>query len=189
MPNKKYQIIYADPPWEYKASDCLSKSSCLSGSHKNHYNYMSADDLKQLEVESIADKDCILFMWTASPKLDEAIVLGEAWGFTYCTIGFIWDKQEINPGYYTLSQVEICLVFRKGNIPNPRGKRNIRQFLSEKRGRHSRKPPEIRARIVEMFPEQNKIELFARRENMLFDAEGFEGWDVWGNEVECDIEM
>jgi N6-adenosine-specific RNA methylase IME4 len=184
LPKGKYNIIYADPPWEYKASDCIAKSSCLSGIHSNHYDYMSAISLKELNVNDIADENCILFMWSTSPKLNEAILLGESWGFTYCTVGFVWDKQETNPGYYTLSQIEMCLIFRKGTIPTPRGKRDVKQFLSERRGKHSRKPSEIRRRIFDMFPKQPKIELFARKPDLLFSDEGFENWDVWGNEAD-----
>ena len=74
-----------------------------------------------------------------------------------------------------MSQCEICLVGKKGKIPSPRGARNIRQFLSERRSKHSKKPDEIRDRITAMFPEQSKIELFARQYA--------DGWDCWGNEV------
>jgi N6-adenosine-specific RNA methylase IME4 len=105
----------------------------------------------------------------------------KAWGFAYKTIAFVWDKQKVNPGYYTMSQCEICLVGKKGTIPAPRGTRNERQFLSEMRGRHSTKPDEIRKRIERMFPTQKKIELFAR--------ETVEGWDAWGNEVETSISL
>jgi N6-adenosine-specific RNA methylase IME4 len=100
----------------------------------------------------------------------------KAWGFDYKTIAFVWDKQKTNPGYYTLSQVEICLVGKKGKFPTPRGSRKERQFLSEMRGVHSKKPDEIRQRITKMFPTQKKLELFARQTS--------DGWDVWGNEVD-----
>jgi N6-adenosine-specific RNA methylase IME4 len=80
-----------------------------------------------------------------------------------------------------MSECEICLIGKKGNIPSPRGARNIRQFLSEQKTKHSSKPQEIRKRIEMMFPEQNKVELFARQK--------IEGWDVWGNEVESDITL
>ena len=105
----------------------------------------------------------------------QAIELLKSWGFNYATIGFIWDKQRVNPGFYTMSQCEICLIGKRGKIPRPRGARNIRQLVSEMRGRHSAKPHEVRKRIELMFPDQDKIELFAR--------ERVEGWDAWGNEV------
>ena len=127
----------------------------------------------------MCDEDCLLFMWATSPHLDQAIELLKAWGFSWATVGFVWDKQKVNPGFYTMSQVELCLIGKRGKIPKPRGARNIRQLVSEMRGKHSAKPAEVRKRIEEMFPEQNKIELFAR--------EAPEGWDVHGNEVESDI--
>jgi N6-adenosine-specific RNA methylase IME4 len=75
-----------------------------------------------------------------------------------------------------MSQTEFVLAATRGNIPKPRGARNVRQFLSERRTKHSRKPKEVRDRIEAMFPTQRKIELFAR--------ERVPGWDAWGNEVE-----
>lgn len=91
-------------------------------------------------------------------------------------MAFAWDKQLPVIGHYTMSQCELCLVFRRGRIPQPRGARNVRQFLSEKRTVHSAKPIEIRRRIEAMFPSQRKLELFARSPA--------EGWTVWGNEAD-----
>ena len=85
---------------------------------------------------------------------------------------FVWDKQRVNPGFYTLSQCELCLVFKHGRIPAPRGARNVRQLVSEKRSAHSQKPDEVRRRIEAMFPYARRIELFAR--------ERAEGWTPWG---------
>lgn len=132
-------------------------------------------DLKKLDVQSIADDNCLLFMWTTGPHLAQAIELGVAWGFEYKTIAFVWDKQIHNPGRYTLSQTELCLVFKKGKIPTPRGARNIRQLVSLKRSAHSEKPEQVIEGITKMFPTQKKIELFARR--------NYVGWDNWGLEI------
>ncbi len=176
---KKYQIIYADPAWEYNTKECLAKTSILNGELNTHYSTMTLKDLKALGVQSISDKNCMLFLWVVSPMLKEGIEVMEAWGFKYATIAFIWHKQRTNPGHYTMSECEICLVGKRGKIPNPRGSRNERQFLSELRTKHSKKPNEIRNRISKMFPEQTKIELFARQRH--------EGWDAWGNEVVSDV--
>ena len=178
---KKYQIIYADPPWQYKSKECLAKKSILNGSLNTHYNTLTIEDIKKLPISTIADKDSLLFLWVVSPMLDDCIEVLKTWGFKYSTIAFIWYKQKTNPGSYTMSECEICLVGKKGKIPENRGERNIRQFLSEARGKHSQKPDEIRKRIEKMFPAHNKIELFARQKT--------EGWDVWGNEVENDIKL
>ena len=107
-----------------------------------------------------------------------AIEVGKSWGFDYKTVAFVWDKQLPVYRNYTMSQCELCLVFKSGRIPSPRGKRNIKQFLSCRRGRHSDKPDQIRHGIMEMFPEQSKIELFARQR--------FPGWDCWGNEIDTE---
>jgi len=172
--DKKYSIIYADPPYDYKGGKQHNNTKS-NKSATDHYPTMKLDEMKKLNIKDITEDDCLLYMWSTSPHLDQAIELGTAWGFKYITIAFVWDKQKVNPSYYTMSQVEICLLFKKGKIPQPRGKRNIRQFISSCREAHSKKPDEIRDRIVEMFPIQNKIELFARQEYI--------GWDNFGNEI------
>lgn len=176
LPNKKYQIIYADPPWEYKSKECLDRTSILNGKLNTHYNTMSLDSIKKLDVKSISDKNCMLFLWVVSPMLPEGLEVMKSWGFKYSTIAFVWYKQKSNPGNYTMSECEICLVGRNGKIPENRGARNVRQFLSEAKGKHSAKPNEIKKRIELMFPNHSKIELFARSKP--------DGWDVFGDEVD-----
>ena len=177
----KYNIIYADPPWQYKSKECLAKKSILNGDINTHYKTMTLEDIKKLDVEGLSNDDCLLFLWVVSPMLKEGFEVIDSWGFTYSTVAFVWYKERTNPGHYTMSECEICLVAKKGNIPTPRGNRNERQFISELRRKHSQKPDEIRNRIWRMFPDQKKVELFARQSTP--------GWDVWGNEVACDIEM
>lgn len=179
-----YQIIYCDPAWDYRGQTQHAGTKCSNtSSAKKYYPTMKLEEMKRLDIASLCDTDCLLFMWTSSPHLDQAIDLMKTWGFLYATIGFVWNKERLNPSFYTMSQIEICLIGRrkKGKIPQPRGARNVRQFLSELRGEHSEKPNEIRNRIVEMFPTQKKIELFARKK--------YEGWDSWGNEIESDIDI
>lgn len=170
-----YDIVYADPPWEYNTKECLAKTSILNGELNTHYETMTMNDLKNLKIRNIAAKNCLLFLWVVSPMLKEGIELMEEWGFKYATVAFIWHKKRTNPGHYTMSECEICLVGKRNKIPVPRGARNIKQFLAEERGRHSAKPKEIRDRITKMFPTQKKIELFARQR--------IDGWDVWGNQA------
>ena len=114
-------------------------------------------------------------MWVTNPHLALGIEVGRAWGFEYRTVAFVWDKMVHNPGQYTLSYCELCLVFKRGRIPKPRGARNIKQLVRIPRGKHSEKPSEIRISIEAMFPTQDKIELFARHKP--------NGWDVWGLDV------
>lgn len=172
---KKYEIIYADPPWDYKGqTQHGGKKTSDTGGAIRHYPTMTVKEMIE-EITVPAEDNSLLFMWTSSPHLDQAIKLGEGWGFKYATVAFVWDKVKVNPGFYTMSQCELCLVFKKGKIPYPRGSRNVRQFISEERREHSRKPDEVRTRIEQMFPTQSKLEMFARTTTT--------GWDVFGNQV------
>lgn len=173
LPTTKFSIIYCDPPWDYKGQTQHTKVAA-SGGAKTHYPTVELKKMKKWPIEKIAEDDALLFMWTSSPHLDQAIELGKAWGFKWATVAFVWEKKKPNPGFYTMSSIEMCLVFKRGKIPKPRGSRNERQFLSEKRTHHSAKPDEIRDRIRRMFPTQKKIELFARKKSR--------GWKVWGND-------
>lgn len=187
LPAKKYDIILADPPWDYNGKMQYDKS-CIKDINKNFkknifvssatfkYPTLKLQDLKELNVQLIAnDASCLLFMWTTGPQLKNSIELGTYWGFEYKTVAFVWDKMIHNPGRYTLSQTEMCLVFKKGTIPSPRGARNIKQLINIRRGKHSEKPEVVIKYITDMFPTQSKIELFARK--------NYEGWDNWGLEV------
>lgn len=186
LPSKKYDIIYADPPWDYGGKMQYDKSTIKSenkGFEKNifissasfKYPTLKLKELKQLDVNSIAADDCLLFMWTTGPQLANAIELGNSWGFEYKTVAFVWDKMVHNPGRYTLSQTEFVIAFKKGRFPSPRGARNIRQLIEIKRSKHSEKPQKVIEGITKMFPIQKKIELFARN--------NYEGWDNWGLEI------
>lgn len=181
--DKKYSIIYADPAWEYKQKQMnfqnYDKGKKYSNDVTEHYQTMTFEQLKALPVEKITEKDCLLYMWATSPNLDIAIKLGEIWGFKFKTVAFVWDKQRTNYGFYTLSQCELCLVFKKGKIPK-RLITNTKQFLSEKLGMHSEKPKTIRDRIDKMYNYLSRIELFARQ--------SVEGWDCWGNEAPEEVE-
>lgn len=173
LPKEKFAIIYADPPWDYKGQlQHAGAGNGDSGGAICHYPTVTLTQLMQLPVDNIAEDDSLLFLWSTSPHLDQAIDLGKAWGFSWATVAFVWNKVRVNPGFYTLSQCELCLVFKKGKIPSPRGARNIRQLVEAKRQDHSRKPEEVRKRIDAMFPTQRKIELFARRY--------ISGWQAWG---------
>ncbi len=186
LPDGKFQIIYADPPWDYGGKMQFDKSSIKSENEgwkrdifisaaNFKYPTVKTKDLKRIPIDRICDDDCLLFMWVTNPHLAQGIELGTAWGFEYKTVAFVWDKMSHNPGQYTLSNCELCLVFKRGRIPRPRGARNIQQLVRAPRGAHSVKPDIVRDNIAKMFPSQRKIELFARTTT--------EGWDVWGLDV------
>jgi len=139
------------------------------------YPTIKTNELKLLDVKSIAEDDCLLFMWATNPHLQQAIELGTAWGFDYKTVGFVWNKMVHNPGQYTVSYCELCLIFKRGKIPQPRGARNVKQLVEVQRGEHSVKPELIAENISKMFPQHRKIELFSRVRR--------KGWDAWGLET------
>ena len=189
FPVRRFPIIYADPPWDYKGQlQHTGAGGRDSGGATRHYPTVPLAQLCELPVHKLAADNCLLFMWSSSPHLDQAIDLGKSWGFAWATVAFVWHKQRTNPGFYTMSQCELCLAFKRGKIPTPRGSRRERQFVdegaaqdldgfvSELRGKHSTKPEEVRRRIDAMFPGQAKIELFARRDDI-------PNWSVWGLEA------
>lgn len=187
LPDKKYSIIYADPPWDYGGKMQFDKSGKVDfnkGWEKDvfvsaanfKYPTVKTKDLKKIPLQQICEDDCLLFMWVTNPHLEQGIELGNSWGFDYKTVGFVWDKMKHNPGQYTVSYCELCLIFKKGKIPRPRGRRNVKQLLRVPRGKHSEKPIEVIKSIDEMFPTQTKIELFARRSHP--------GWDTWGLDIQ-----
>lgn len=179
---KKYGVIYADPPWQYKV---YSKKG-MGRSAESHYPTMNIEDIKALPVSDLADKDCALFLWVTFPCLLEGFEVLKAWGFTYKTVAFVWVKQNRKAdslfwgmGYWTRSNVEICLLGTKGRPK--RASAGIHQVIISHVEEHSRKPKEAHERIIRLMGDVSRIELFARRKT--------EGFDVWGNEVESDIEL
>lgn len=186
LPEKKYDIIYADPPWDYGGKMQFDKSGKkdINVNWQNNifisaanfkYPTLKLKEMMKIPIWEIAKDDCLLFMWVTNPHLEQGIELGKAWGFDYRTVAFVWDKMNHNPGQYTMSYCELCLVFKRGRIPNPRGARNIKQLVRIPRGDHSEKPIEVLKSIELMFPSQERIELFARHNP--------NGWDVWGLDV------
>jgi len=175
----KYSIICADPPWDYggQTQHSGTKTSDTGGA-ETHYPTIKTVDMIPLFrplIDSWCEDDCLLFMWTTWPHLDQAIELGKGWGFKYVHTPFVWNKMKTNPGFYTMTQTEPVLCFKRGKIPQPRGTRNERQLIEEMRTKHSAKPQELYTRIERMFPTQKKMEMFARIKRP--------GWDCFGNEI------
>lgn len=176
FPNKKYNIIYADPPWSYSDSGC-------AGAAATQYSTMKIDELKKLPVNpagGIAADDCVLFMWATYPKMQEALDLIEVWGFTYKSIAFQWVKQNrsgngffFGLGRWTRGNSEPCLIAVKGKPK--RISASVGQLVFSPLRKHSQKPPEVRDKIVELMGDLPRIELFAR--------EAAPGWDAWGDEA------
>ena len=177
---KKYNIIYADPPWQYKVWSGKGKTAA------NHYPLMSLDDICQLPVDQLADNNCILFLWITPPCLPNAFKVIESWGFKYKTIGFTWVKRNKKSptwfwglGYWTRANAELCLIATKGKPQ--RQSKSVHQIIDTPIEQHSKKPDIVRDKIIELCGDLPRVELFARQKH--------EGWDSWGNEIESDFIM
>lgn len=218
----KYQIIYADPPWEYK-------DKAKAGKRGSEFKYpcMNIEDIKSLPVSNICADNAALFLWCTAPQLPVGFEVMKAWGFQYKTIAFTWVKLNKKPvasvdiikdsfkyntlrgfkaphlpenirvlegdtehgidiysdfmgmGSYSRQNSEFCLLGIKGKMK--RQSASVRQVVMSSREEHSKKPNEVRDRIVQLFGDLPRIELFARQHAP--------GWDVWGDEVESDIAL
>lgn len=175
--DKKYNIIYADPPWAFKTWSNKGKGK----SAERHYACMTKKDIQNLPISEISADNCTLFLWVTFPCLEEGLELIKKWGFKYKTCAFTWIKENKKSdslfwgcGYYTRANAEICLLATKGK-PLKRMSKSVHQVVMSKIREHSRKPDEIRGRIVRLFGDIPKIELFARQQA--------DNWDCWGNEV------
>lgn len=166
FPTKKYQLIYADPPWRYDFSRSENREI------ENQYSTMALDDICTLAIP--ADDNAILFLWATAPKLCEALKVMAAWGFKYKTHA-IWDKEIIGMGYWFRGQHELLLVGVRGDMHPPDPSERMSSIWKEKRTKHSKKPEGIRKAIAYWYPSLSKIELFARQKK--------DGWDMWGLEV------
>lgn len=171
---EKYNIIYADPPWKYERQKG-------EGVAADRYQTMAIQDIRSIPVDKIAADDAVLFLWVTFPKLREGLSVIDSWGFQYKTCAFNWIKQNpksdsffVGLGFWTRSCSEICLLATKGH-PH-RASPNVRQLCIAHRMQHSKKPDEIRDRIVELCGDLPRIELFAR--------ERYEGWECIGNEID-----
>lgn len=183
---KKYQIIYADPPWRFGSKQYRDGGRTFQNIHEK-YPTLTMSSLKALNISSISHSDCACFMWSTDAHLKEAIELMGHWGFKYKTVAFVWLKKYktgvtvVKFAPWTLKSTEICLLGIRGTMGKYKKSNKVRQFIVAQRTAHSKKPNEVRNRIVELFGDLPRIELFAREKT--------EGWDVWGNEVESDIKL
>lgn len=205
LPSGKFGCILADPPWRFATFSPKGRGRCPDGiltpeqmrnlSRQNnperHYATMSLDEIKDLPVDSVAAKDCLLMMWAVDPLLPEALEVGKAWGFKFKTVGFVWAKERrvtsnrakdmeashhkqfpMGTGYWTRANPELRLLFTKGKPK--RLSASVRKLLIAPRREHSRKP-DRQYEDIEQLVAGPYLELFARTER--------DGWSSWGYQV------
>jgi len=194
FPNKKYQIIYADPPWSYGFSGTRGK--ILYPSYNQYikkvddYKTMKTKNICDIPIKALTDKNCVLFIWMIWNKLPDVLEVIKSWGFEYKSCAFTWVKKNKKSGSWfwgmggwTRQNSENCLIATKGKPK--RANASIHSILDNNIMEHSEKPPEVRNKIVQLCGDLPRIELFARPpKDRLFADESYKGWDVWGNECQ-----
>lgn len=179
MDAPKYNLIYADPPWQYR-------DACKSGKRGAGFKYptMKVEEICRLPVWELADQQsCLLAMWWVPTMVEEALAVMKAWGFRLMTMkGFTWHKTNVRAGttamgmgHMTRANTEDCLFAVRGRMPK-RMAGNIIQHFSAPRLEHSAKPPVVREKLESLLGNVPRIELFCRG--------SVEGWDTWGNQAE-----
>ncbi len=167
-PTGQYRVIYADPPWRYEHSKTDSRKI------ENQYPTLPLEEICALPIADLAADDAILFLWATSPKLAESMQVIDSWGFIYRTC-MVWVKDKIGMGYYARQQHELLLIAKRGDMPAPLPEDRQSSVVLAPRTGHSKKPQEFYEVIERMYPDQPRIELFARKER--------DGWTAWGNEL------
>ena len=178
----KYDVIYADPPWDYYGDPNKM------GAAGKYYPLMSDQEL--LDIDLPLAKPGILFLWATGPRLDFAQELINAWDLHYRGVAFVWVKtkpsdpltpigaQGVRPSIVkpTTEFVLAASTEKRGRpLKIAKGAENVRQVVMEPKRVHSRKPDIVRDEIARMYPNYRKLELFARQQT--------EGWDTYGNET------
>jgi len=186
FPNKKYQIIYADPPWKTHYMYGGKKAGTIGDRKLVPYKTLTDDEIMNLPVEKIVSDNALLFLWTIESRIPKIRLFIESWGFKYNGIAFVWNKRSAynleltrtTLTLYTRRSCEMCFLGLRGKTKNMVRDHYTLQFINEPipdRRIHSSKPKEARNRIVQLCGDIPRIELFAREKT--------EGWDVWGDEV------
>lgn len=172
LPEGKYVVIYADPPWKYNDAQAVKGAfGTGTGAAEGHYPTMSLAELKALDIRALAADDAVLFLWATSPLLVEALNLLKAWGFKY-KAAFIWDKIKHNMGHYNSVRHEFLLIGTRGSC-TPQKVKLFDSVQSIERTTHSAKPERFREIIDTLYPAGPRIELFAR-------GTAPASWKTWG---------
>lgn len=181
----KYNVIYADPPWQYK------QKSSGRGNKSGANDKYETNDVSKMPINEITQENALMFMWCTTPLMPEAMDLLKAWGFKYKTI-IVWEKTGLlGMGNWIRIQTEFILIGVKGKVkPFSHQDRNIYKHPV---GKHSQKPHIFRQLVETLskksFDRIDKLELFARTRDGMFGDIEYEGWDVFGNQVNNSIKL
>ena len=168
LPDGKYDIILADPPWQY------GYEGSQRGKADNHYATMPTDKICEHPIKECFADNALLFLWVTNPLLEDGLRVVKAWGFSYIT-NFVWVKDKLGTGFMNRSQHELLLICRKGKMPHPVDGDRYSSVIDAPRTEHSVKPPVVYEMIERMYPNRHYLELFKRGKR--------ENWVGWGLEA------
>jgi len=175
FPDKKYDVIVVDPPWQIKKINRRSRPNQKS----MDYDVMELSDIKSLPIKSLAKDNSLIFMWTIQKCLFNAKNIIEDWGFKYLCMG-VWEKTYGKsagmPLYGFQWNAEFIAIGYTGKIDTFPKRKLIPLCFSAENVRHSQKPDKFYDFLERLGDE--RIDLFARRKR--------NGWDVWGDEISND---
>lgn len=180
LPKGPFEIVYADPPWEYYGSPIKDAAAA------KHYSLMSQASLAALPVREIMAKRAALFLWATGPRLQMAIELLQNWGLHFRGVLYVWVKTNRRgeiirgqgiPPTFTKPTSEFVLAGTTAKTGRPFPLRDLAQaqVVLHPRAEHSRKPAIFRTMIEDLCGARPRIELFAR--------ESARGWVSWGAEI------
>jgi N6-adenosine-specific RNA methylase IME4 len=165
----KYATILADPPWDVEQKGARGAI--------NHYDLMTLDRIKAMPIADLTEENAHCWLWVTNATLEHGFDVLRAWGFSPRSV-FTWVKPRMGLGVYLRNATEHVLLGTKGKAPilfNAQMNWGIFPLQD-----HSHKPEEIH-KIIERCSPGPYLELFARRRQS--------GWDVWGNQIDSDVEL
>lgn len=185
LPEGKFAVIYADPPWRYDFAQVTNWSV------EEHYDTLTTEDIKTYKdqngrpIQEVFANNALLFLWSPPPKLTDALQVIEAWGFRYITAA-VWVKDRLGMGYWWMQKHELLLLAKKGTFPTPLTKNRFSSVIEARWNGHSSKPTIVYKMIEKMCPIPSSfkevgrdyyLELFKRGPKRRF-------WQGWGNECQ-----
>lgn len=169
--NDVFDIIVTDPPWKFS-----SNSKARPGRNAmRHYSCMTDAEICALPVRDMTAQASMMFMWTTAPMLTRSLPVLDAWGFRYVS-QLVWIKDHVGTGFWVRNRHEVVLVAKRGKFPCPSPAPFKDSVITGAQREHSRKPESLQDRIDEVWPDAQKLEMFARRSRP--------GWTTWGNQTE-----
>ena len=166
LPNKKYDVIYADPPWKESGGGKIKRGA------DRHYKLLSTKKIAAIPIKKISKENCHLFLWVTNNFLIDGLEVMKSWGFRYITM-ITWAKDRFGLGQYFRGQTEHCLFGIKGQGFLVRQGQGV-TLITAPKTKHSAKPKKKQV-MIEKVSKGKRIELFARGKT--------KGWDIWGDQV------